>query len=501
AVPADRAMGAAPAEPASAPSQVGPAATPVETRRAASEPTGQNDSRSVVEPVASAEAPPEAPSTPTEAPAAASERPAAPPAVAPAPLPLAESFAALGLHPSVGDAIAAMGFDTPTPIQVEAIPVAMTGRDVIGLAQTGTGKTLAFVAPALHRILTTRREGEHLPGLLVLAPTRELTVQVAEEAERLSARSGLRVATIYGGVGMGPQIDALKGGVDVIVATPGRMLDHLRRGNVKIGSVQTLVLDEADRMLDMGFLPDVRTILRFLGEDRQTLFFTATMPPEIESLSLEFQREPVVVEIARRKPPESIDQLLYPVGKHLKAPLLVHLLKSDPDMKSVLVFTERKIDADVLAKRLREEGLKVALMHGDRRQQDREQALEDLASGKVQVLVATNVAARGLDIDDISHVVNYDIPQTVDEYVHRIGRTARAEAEGSAWTLVTVSDEVMVARIESALGRKLPRVQDPTFDYDVPTPSWAKPSAKDVLAMLNKSQSVADRMRHLGRRR
>lgn len=254
-------------------------------------------------------------------------------------------------------------------------------------------------------------------------------------------------------------------------------------------------------MLDMGFLPDVRTILRFLGEDRQTLFFTATMPPEIESLSLEFQREPVVVEIARRKPPESIDQLLYPVGKHLKAPLLVHLLKSDPDMKSVLVFTERKIDADVLAKRLREEGLKVALMHGDRRQQDREQALEDLASGKVQVLVATNVAARGLDIDDISHVVNYDIPQTVDEYVHRIGRTARAEAEGSAWTLVTVSDEVMVARIESALGRKLPRVQDPTFDYDVPTPSWAKPSAKDVLAMLNKSQSVADRMRHLGRRR
>ncbi len=411
-------------------------------------------------------------------------------------------FDELDLHPQVAAAIAKMGFTRPTPIQEQAIPVAIQGRDVVGLAQTGTGKTLAFVAPALHRMLVEPSEGgKHVPRLLVLAPTRELTVQVAEEAERLAAESKLRITTIYGGVSMGPQVSDLKRGVDVIVATPGRMLDHLRRGNVKLGTVETLVLDEADRMLDMGFLPDVRTILRFLPAKRQTLFFTATMPPEIESLSLEFQTDPATVEIARRKPPESIDQRLYPVGKHLKAPLLVHLLQSDKSMQSVLVFTERKIDADVLSRRLRQEGLKVAVMHGDRRQSDREKALSDLAEGRVQVLVATNVAARGLDIDDISHVVNYDVPQTVDEYVHRIGRTARAEAEGSAWTLVTVSDEMMISRIEGALDRKLPRVTDETFDYDVPTPSWAKPSAKDVLAMLNRKQTRADRMRHLGRKR
>lgn len=254
-------------------------------------------------------------------------------------------------------------------------------------------------------------------------------------------------------------------------------------------------------MLDMGFLPDVRAIIRQLPTKRQTMLFTATFPPEIESLSLEFQNKPRTVEIARRKPPESIDQRLYPVGRHLKAPLLVHLLETDASMDRALIFTERKVDADVLARKLRQDGVSVALMHGDRTQAEREQALAALKSRKVRVLVATNVAARGLDIEDISHVINYDIPQSVDEYVHRIGRTARAENLGKAYSFVTLSDEPMISRIEAALDRKLPRVQADGFDYDVPPPSWAKPSASDVLAFLNKETSVVDRLRTLSRRR
>ncbi len=411
-----------------------------------------------------------------------------------------EGFAPLGLEPRLGQAIAALGFEKPTPIQAEAVPAGLAGRDVIGLAQTGTGKTLAFVVPGLQRLLRSP-DPRHRPRMLVLVPTRELAVQVAQETERLARFTDLRVATIYGGVGMGPQIRALQHAADVVVATPGRMLDHIRRGNAVLGGVEVLVMDEADRMLDMGFLPDVRTLIRNLSRERQTSLFTATMPPEIQSLSMEFQREPQIIEIARRRPPEQIEQVLYPVGKHLKPALLAHLLKTDPTMTSVLVFTERKVDADILARQLRQSGIPVALMHGDRRQVDRERALQQLRSGQSRVLVATNVAARGLDIDDISHVVNYDVPQTVDEYVHRIGRTARAEAEGKAYTFVTLGDETMVTRFEAALGRTLPRAEVEGFDYDVPAPNWAKPSAKDVMAMLDRHQSVVDRLRHLGRRR
>ncbi|RIL11214.1 hypothetical protein DCC79_05670, partial [bacterium] len=411
-----------------------------------------------------------------------------------------EGFAFLGLDARLGKAIAALGFEKPTPIQAEAVPAGLAGRDVIGLAQTGTGKTLAFVVPGLQRLLQSP-DPRHRPRMLVLVPTRELAVQVAQETERLARFSDLRVATIYGGVGMGPQIRALQHAADVVVATPGRMLDHIRRGNAVLGGVEVLVMDEADRMLDMGFLPDVRTLIRNLSRDRQTSLFTATMPPEIQSLSMEFQREPQVIEIARRRPPEQIEQVLYPVGKHLKPALLAHLLKTDPSMTSVLVFTERKVDADILARQLRQSGIPVALMHGDRRQVDRERALQQLRSGQSRVLVATNVAARGLDIDDISHVVNYDVPQTVDEYVHRIGRTARAEAEGKAYTFVTLGDETMVSRFEAALGRTLTRAVVEGFDYDVPAPNWAKPSAKDVMAMLDRHQTVVDRLRHLGRRR
>lgn len=414
--------------------------------------------------------------------------------------PCPEAFAPLRLHPRVAHAIADLGFNNPTPIQVEAIPVALSGEDLVGLAQTGTGKTLAFVAPSLTRLLAGERPGNR-PRMVILTPTRELAVQVALEAERLAAHTDLRVATIYGGVSMSQQTDDLRRGVDVVVATPGRILDHLRRRNVTLDAVEVLVLDEADRMLDMGFLPDVRAIIRQLPGQRQTMLFTATFPPEIESLSLEFQSKPRTVEIARRKPPESIDQRLYPVGRHLKAPLLVHLLVTDPSMDRVLVFTERKIDADVLARKLRQDGISVALMHGDRTQVDREKALAALKSHQVRVLVATNVAARGLDIEEISHVVNYDVPQSIDEYVHRIGRTARAESEGKAYSFVTLGDEAMISRIEAALGRQLPRVQAPGFDYDVTAPSWAKPSGDDVLAWLNKETSVVDRLRSLSRRR
>jgi ATP-dependent RNA helicase RhlE len=262
-----------------------------------------------------------------------------------------------------------------------------------------------------------------------------------------------------------------------------------------------LVLDEADRMLDMGFIDDVRRIAALTPRERQTMLFGATLPPEIEYLSADFQRSPVVIEVARRMPPSSIEQVLYPVGRHLKGPLLEHLLARDAAMESVLVFVDTKRDSDIVARQLREAGIATAVMHGDRTQQDREKALERLRERKVRVLVATNVAARGLDVEDISHVVNYDMPRTVDEYVHRIGRTARAAATGAAYSLVSPGDEAMVQRIEAALGRPLPRVIDTDFDYSVPTPSWAQPSARDLSDTLTRAKSPADVSRRVRFRR
>jgi ATP-dependent RNA helicase RhlE len=293
----------------------------------------------------------------------------------------------------------------------------------------------------------------------------------------------------------------LREGTDVVVATPGRLLDHIQRRNVSLEAVRVLVLDEADRMLDMGFLPEIRDILARVPRERQTMLFSATMPPTIQSLSLSFQKEPEVIEVARQVPPESIEQSLYPVERHLKAPLLVHLLGRNDEMRSVLVFTETKVEADVVARKLREANIKVALMHGDRSQREREQALQQLRDRSVQVLVATNVAARGLDIDNISHVVSYDMPQSVDEYVHRIGRTARGDAGGHAYTFVSAGDEGMVSRIQSALDRELPRVQAEDFNYDVPTPSWAKPSAEELAESLHKPENLADRFRKMMDRR
>ena len=372
---------------------------------------------------------------------------------------------------------------------------------MIGLSQTGSGKTLAFLVPALHR-LVEESDRRHRPKALVLTPTRELAVQVADEANTLAMHTDLRITTLYGGASMGTQIRDLKRGVDIVVATPGRLMDHMRRGNVRLGTIEYLVLDEADRMLDMGFLPDVRTILRELPRKRQTLFFSATMPPPIEALSLEMQQEPVLVEVARQTPAEGIEQLVFPVGRHLKLPLLLHLLNRDEEMTSVLVFTETKAEADIVGRKLQEEGISVAVMHGDLNQRQRERSLSSLGEGSARVLVATNVAARGLDISAISHIVNYDMPQGVDDYVHRIGRTARGAAEGHAVTFVSMGDEGMLLRIESALERELPRVTVEDFDYDVETPSWAKPSADEIAARLTKPGTLAERFKSMmGRRR
>jgi ATP-dependent RNA helicase RhlE len=412
-----------------------------------------------------------------------------------------EGFADLKMDPLLGQAIAALGFEEPTPIQRRAVPEALAGKDIIGLAQTGTGKTLAFFIPALHRLLHDPNQ-QHRPRVLVLVPTRELATQVAEEAEYLATHTDLRITTIYGGVDIGRQIRDLKLNPDVIVATPGRLLDHLNRGNVRLDKIQVLVLDEADRMLDMGFLPEIRAILSRVSKERQTMLYSATMPPAIQSLSLDFQQEPTVIEIARQLPPAAIRQVFFPIEKHLKTPLLVHLFETDPAMTSVLVFTETKSDAEIVRRKLFEAGVSVAHMHGDRSQREREQALQSLRDGSVRVLVATDVAARGLDITGVSHVINYDMPQTVDDYVHRVGRTGRGDAGGAAYSLVSSGDQGMVMRIESALGRTFPREQAEGFDYDVPTPSWAKPSADELIDSLNKPTGIADRFRRMmgGRR-
>ncbi|MGB0389005.1 MAG: DEAD/DEAH box helicase, partial [Ardenticatenaceae bacterium] len=411
-----------------------------------------------------------------------------------------EAFEFMGMNWLVGQAITALGYVEPTPIQRQAVPVAMIGRDIIGLAQTGTGKTLAFLVPSLHK-LVTEEISEHIPRMLIMTPTRELALQVSEDAEYLATHTDLLITTVYGGVSFKQQLKELRSGTDIIVATPGRLLDHIKRNNVPLDGIKVLILDEADRMLDMGFLPEIRAIIHRLPSERQTLLFSATMPPGIERLSMDFQQHPQLIEVARQLPPETIDQRLYPVEKHLKAPLLIHMLEADETMSTVLIFTETKSEAEVVARRLQRANFSIALMHGDRKQREREEALLSLRTGKVRGLVATNVAARGLDIYDISHVINYDMPQTIDDYVHRIGRTARGNATGKAYTFMTSDDEAMVARLESALEKELPRVEIADFNYDVPTPSWAKPSPNKLIESLHKSEGLAERFNRMMRQR
>jgi len=404
-------------------------------------------------------------------------------------------FTELELSESLQKGVHALGYENPTPIQIQAIPPAMSGRDVVGCAQTGTGKTAAFVLPALEHLLRNPTETKN-PRVLILTPTRELCIQVAEEARELANHTSLHIVTVYGGAKMRQQIDRLRRGADIVVATPGRLMDHMRRRNVQLSDVQILVLDEADRMLDMGFLPDIEHIIYDTPRQRQTMLFSATMPPQISALARQFQRDPVRIDIDTARPPEAIQQALYPVPKHLKVPLLMAILKR-MDVESMLVFTRTKREADIVTRQLDEAGISVACIHGDFRQKARLAALEGFRSGKHQVLVATNVAARGLDVEGISHVINYDVPDEAENYVHRIGRTARLDADGDAITLVTPDDEKLVQHIEYLLGSKIERKTLPGFDYDVPVPSWARPSPDTLRKGSSQGQSLADRWRSM----
>ncbi|MBN1219136.1 MAG: DEAD/DEAH box helicase [Anaerolineae bacterium] len=407
-------------------------------------------------------------------------------------------FSEFNLSKSLQKATTAMGYNETMPIQAQAIPPALAGRDIIGCAQTGTGKTVAFLLPTLQQLLQGQHKTKN-PRVVILAPTRELVIQVAGEARKLAAQTPLQIAAIYGGAKMGPQINQLRRGVDVVIATPGRLQDHLRRKNVNFKELQILVLDEADRMLDMGFLPDIKQIVNQMPRQRQTMLFSATMSPPILNLTRQFQQNPVMIEIGIARPPAAIRQALYPVPRHLKTQLLIALLEQ-MEISSMLVFTDTKQEADIVTRQLRQAKTSVACIHGDFRQQQRLAALEGFRSGKYQILVATNIAARGLDIEGISHVINYDVPEHAEDYVHRIGRTARAQADGDAITLVAPDDEAMIYRIEYLLGYKIERKTLSGFDYDVPVPSWAKPSAKALIRQTSQSRSLADRWRTMAGR-
>ena len=375
------------------------------------------------------------------------------------------SFKEFGLHESILSRLVEIGYETPTPIQREAIPLVMQGRDLLGSAQTGTGKTAAFMLPVLHRLLTEPAIGTQV---LVLEPTRELALQVEEQAKTFSKLTSLRSACVYGGVGFGPQEKAFADGVEVIAATPGRLLDHIRQGNVRFDKLRVLVLDEVDRMLDMGFLPDVRSILRQLPEQRQTLFFSATVPSEIGRLADSMLKNPAKVAITPdRKTAEGITQAIYPISDHLKTALLEQLLNHE-HVTSALVFTRTKQGADKVCAVVERMGLPVQRIHGDLSQGQRLKALVQFKEGVAKFLVATDIAARGLDVEGISHVINYDLPDSPDDYVHRIGRTARASATGHAYSLFAPRDAANLAAIERHLGQKLEKQMLEGFNYEEP---------------------------------
>jgi ATP-dependent RNA helicase RhlE len=371
-------------------------------------------------------------------------------------------FSHLNLHPSLLRGLKDLGFARPTPIQADAIPPALEGRDLLACAMTGSGKTAAFLLPILHKLLDRPRG---VTRALVLTPTRELAAQILEDLNDLAVHTPITAASVFGGVGMGPQEHAFRSAVDAIVATPGRLLDHFRMPYAKLAGLEYLVLDEADRMLDMGFLPDIRRILRHLPARRQTLFFSATMPAPIAELSREMLKQPAMINLERRSAPAvGITHAVYPVPQHLKPALLVTLLQKR-HMHDALVFTRTKHRANRLAKLLVERGLKAERIHGNRSQAQRTEALAGFKSGKYRVLVATDIAARGIDVTALGHVVNFDVPAVPDDYIHRVGRTARAEATGAAFTFVSPEEEGDLRAIERAIGSRLPRVTVPEFDY------------------------------------
>jgi len=383
------------------------------------------------------------------------------------------------------------GYSEPTPIQIAAIPLILAGHDVIGIAQTGTGKTAAFVLPILMKLAESkqtvteaynaarnRQSGRRLtvessdrgPRALVVAPTRELVVQIEENVRAYAKHVPLRMATVFGGVSERPQIEALRSGVDLVVATPGRLIDLMDQRIANLSGIEFLVLDEADRMLDMGFLPPIRRIVRALPQKRQTLMFSASLSREIEQLTHQFQHSPKIVEIGRRaNPADTVTQFAYEVRPHLKPALLLHLL-GDPQFDTVLVFSRTKHGADKIARRLESSGIKTGTIHSNRSQNQRLRALKDFKSGAVRVLVATDIAARGIDVDGISHVVNYDFPMHSEDYVHRIGRTGRAHAIGDAISFITPEDQGPLRSLERFIGRGIVRKKAEGFDYNAPAP-------------------------------
>jgi ATP-dependent RNA helicase RhlE len=380
------------------------------------------------------------------------------------------SFAELDLAPEVLHAVLDAGYTHPTPIQQQAIPLALEGRDLIGLAQTGTGKTAGFTLPIVHNLISapiTDDKGApvHRVRVLILTPTRELAAQVEESFRKYGKYTSLRVVPIYGGVGIEPQSKQLRAGVDVVVATPGRLLDHMERQNVVFDDLEVLVLDEADRMLDMGFAPQLNRIVAEIPPYRQTLLFSATMPPEVEALARTYLRKPVVVQIGRRSEAVStVTHAVYPVPRERKTMLLVELLKQ-ANMDSVLIFTRTKHGADRVVRHLEDAGIAATAMHADKSQGERTRALDDFKSGKIRVLVATDIAQRGLDVSGISHVINYDVPQQPEDYVHRIGRTGRAAATGDAYTFMSTDEIAMVRTIERMIGQQIPRISVPGYDF------------------------------------
>lgn len=404
-------------------------------------------------------------------------------------------FSALGLDPRIVQAVKEAGYTEPTPIQAAAIPVILTGQDVTGIAQTGTGKTAAFTLPLLSRMAASLPAAgtKRRTRALVLAPTRELAVQIEENVRGYAKHLPLKLATVFGGVGERPQVDALRAGTDLIIACPGRLLDLLGQGYGDFNGIETLILDEADRMLDMGFLPSIRRIIRGLPKQRQTLLFSATLSKEIETLTTEFQQSPKTVQIGRRSnPAETVAQWVYEVPAHLKPQLLAHLLE-DPAMNSVLVFTRTKHGADRIARRLEAAGIPVGTLHSNRSQNQRLKALKDFRSGAVRILVATDIAARGIDVDGISHVVNYDFPPHAEDYVHRIGRTGRALAIGDAISFVSPEDAAPLRALEKFIGRGILRKKAEGLDLTAPAPPRPPEAARRPPQQPQQRQQVPQR--------
>ena len=401
------------------------------------------------------------------------------------------NFSDFSLHPKLLRAVEQMGYTQPTPIQTQAIPPALAERDVLACAMTGSGKTAAFALPILQRLLEGPRG---VTRALVLAPTRELAAQVQEQFEQLGKGTGIRSAAVFGGVGMEPQTRAFRSGVEVIVATPGRLLDHFQHPYARLAGLEVLVLDEADRMLDMGFLPDIRRVLRHIPKPKQTLFFSATMPEPIAELAKELLSNPVTINTERKAAPaKGITQAVYPVPQELKSALLLALL--DRQLGNVIVFTRTKHRANRLAEFLEKNGVNAARIHGNRSQSQRTEALAGFKSGKYRVLVATDIAARGIDVEALEHVVNFDVPAVPEDYIHRVGRTARAERTGEAFTFVAPDEEAQLRDIEKAIGRKLERVMLERFDYSAKPQGKLEVPAKERIAAIRaqKAQARANR--------